>query len=233
MATKITKSELKAMICECLREELTKNNKPLKEAVATATEPYVVLNRDGDSCRIFCVTYDLAEAVKVYDSTQRKFGFRAEADYDDLGDGRFNIYDDDNVLYLVQFFDIDAQQVSHLASLVNKPLTGSDSAFIDQLYAGDNYDVKDVGLVKLDLAGVLGTDGRVKPNISMEFEILYKDYSYNPNEVCDMLTFASSPKAAEEAFWDSILDAENYDDGESVDQGAIEILSITPTGNYA
>lgn len=232
MATKITKAELKEMIREALREELARV-KQLKESAIETADPYVVLNRDDDNFRIFCVTNDIAEAVKVYDKTQRKFGFRADIEAGDIGDGRFTLYDDGNILDLVQFFDINTTQFSRLKSLVGKVLTGPDNAFITLLYKGDNYDVKDVGLVKLDMAGVLSSDGKVKSDISLEFEILYKDHSYNSNEVCDVLTYASSAEVAEEAFWESILDEENYDDGEPVDQDDIEILSITPTGKFS
>jgi hypothetical protein len=218
-----------------LHEEFKLYENMWDEAGAETMNPYVVLNRSAkgvDTYKIFTVTTDLAEAIKIYDEAQRKYGFRSDHKSTQIKDGKYQVEFSDDVLDLVQFFDLSSFQYKRLAACVNKKLNSHDYNFISSLYNSDNYNILDPGLVKVQRAGKLDSDGKIKSDTTPEFEILYKDHSGNSDEVSDVLLYADNAKIAEEYFWEYICDPESYDDGEPVDPDDIEILSIKPTGEF-
>ena len=172
MSTKITKSELKQMICEALREELHKN-RLLKESSQTTTCPYVV------ECeyKIFCVTNDLYAAIKAYDETQRKYGFTSGVDFVLQDDGTYLTTFNDDVLFLHQFFDVDAAQFNRLRSMVNREPTQADIEFLSNtFFKSDNYDVLDVDIAKAELAN----NGKTM----VKAYITYFDYDHEKDSRC-------------------------------------------------
>lgn len=206
------------------------------ETGAEIVNPYVVLNHSSaegvDTYKIFAVTADLAEAIKIYDEAQRKYGFRSDYKSTQIKDGKYQVEFSDDVLDLVQFFDLSSIQYKRLAACANKKLDSHDSNFVSSLYNSDNYDILDPGLVKIQRAGKLDSNGKIKSDTTPEFEILYKDHSWNSDEVSDVLLYADNAEVAEEYFWNWLCDPESYDDGDPVDPDDIEILSIKPTGKF-
>lgn len=128
MATKITKSELKQMIREALREELQLNRQKqnkLKESIST-TDPWLVLERDPVSQFVHIVTDNENEARYTYEVAL--FNFKARHP------------DDDEAVLLVQFFDVSTSERARLDSLVEKEITGADDAFVQDFIENDRYD---------------------------------------------------------------------------------------------
>jgi hypothetical protein len=109
----MTKSELKQMIREVLKEELS--NKRLSEAL-TAEDRYIAIGGDfPNSYYVYTVTSDEEEAYRAYEEI--------------LYSGDYSLD-----LELAQLFDLTHDEIDRLESMIGKDVSGADAEFIASFF---------------------------------------------------------------------------------------------------